>query len=141
MLKELPAETVWPLPFSSSSSSDPCEAGTFAGCGVGEVSNADLGVADVDPDANPNVFGGSFDFLLSGDEPPARSMSLKATPDAPVLPNALALLPLNALKALLDGVFEALGVALGLADGVEGEPNAGCANPDIGFGGVPMTLV
>jgi hypothetical protein len=67
-------------------------------------------------------------------------MSLKATPVSPVLPNALAL-PLNALKALLDGVFELLGVASGLADGVGGEPNAGCANPDDGFGGAPMTLV
>lgn len=80
-------------------------------------------------------------MLLSGDEPPARSMSLKANPDPPGLPNALAL-PLNALKALLDGVFEVLGVALGLADGgVGGEPNEGCANTGDGFGGVPITLV
>lgn len=140
MLKELPAETVWPLSFSSSSSSESCEAGIFAGCGVGDASNADLGVAGVGPNGDPGVFDGSFDLLLSGDEPPARSISLKATPDPAGLPNALAL-PLNALKALLDGVFEVLGVALGLADGVGGEPNAGCANPDEGFGGVPMTLV
>lgn len=79
-------------------------------------------------------------MLLSGDEPPVRSKSLKATPDPTGLPNALAL-PLNALKALLDGVFEVLGVALGLANGVGGEPNVGCANPDDGFGGVPMALV
>ncbi len=56
------------------------------------------------------------------------------------MPNALAL-PLNALKALLDAVFELLGVALGLADGVGGEPNAGCANPGDGFDAAPMTLV
>lgn len=56
------------------------------------------------------------------------------------MPNALAL-PLNALKALLDAVFELLGVALGLADGVGGEPNAGCANPGDGFVAAPMTLV
>ena len=78
---------------------------------------------------------------LSGDEPPVRSRSLKATPDPPGLPNALEL-PLNALKALLDGVLDVLvGVALGLANGVGGEPNVGCANPDDGFGGVPMALV
>ena len=112
-------------------------AGTLSGCGVGD---ADLGVAGLKTDADSGVFGSSCNLLLSGDEPPARNMSLKATPDPPDLPNALGV-PLNALKALLDGVFEALGVALGLADGVDGEPNAGCANADEGLGGVPMTLV
>lgn len=79
-------------------------------------------------------------MLPSGDAPAARSMSLKGTPDPPVLPKALAP-PLNALKALLAGVLELLGVALGLADGVDGEPNAGCANADDDFGAAPMALV
>ena len=107
---------------------------------MGDVSNADLGVADVDPTDGPGVFGDSFNLLPSGDDPAARNMSLKGTPGPPVLPNALAL-PLNALKASLDAVFEPLGVALGLADGVGGEPNAGCANPDDGFGVAPIKLV
>jgi len=52
-------------------------------------------------------------------------MSLKDVTDPPVLPNALAL-PLKALKALFDAVCELVGVALGLADGLDGgEPNAG----------------
>lgn len=79
-------------------------------------------------------------MLSSWDGPPAHSMSLKGTPDPPDLPNALAL-PLNALKASLDGVFEVMGVSLGLAAGVDGEPNAGCANPGDGFVVAPMTLV
>lgn len=99
-----------------------------------------MGVPGADPDDDPGVVWGAFNLLLSGGEPPARSMSLKATPDPPVLANALAPL-LKALKALFDAVFELLGVALGLADGVDGEPNAGCANPGDGFDAAPMTLV
>jgi len=101
-----------------------------AGRGVGDLSNADLGVAGV---------GDSFD-LESGDDPAFRSILLKDVPDPTDFPKALAI-PLNALKALLDPICELLGVVLAATVGVDGEPNAGCPNADTGFAGGPMVLV
>jgi hypothetical protein len=101
----------------------------IAGRGVGDLSNADFGVAGV---------GDSFD-LESGDDPAFRSILLKDVPD-PDFPKALAI-PLNALKALLDPTCELLGVVLSAAVGVDGEPNAGCPNVDTGFTTAPMVLV
>lgn len=100
-----------------------------AGRGVGDLSNADFGVAK-------GVFGDSFD-LESGDDPAFRSILPKVVPDPTLFPKALAI-PLNALKALLDPVCELLGVVLVEAVGVDGEPNAGCPNADTGL---PMLLV
>jgi len=66
-------------------------------------------------------------------------MSLKDTPDPTVFPKAL-VIPLNALKALLDPVCELLGVMLAAAVTIDGEPKAGWPNAETGFA-VPMVLV
>ena len=79
-------------------------------------------------------------MLLSGDEPAFLSKSLKDVPGSAAFPKALTPL-LNALKALLDTVWELLGVVLARAVGVGGEPNAVCPNADTGFAAAPTALV
>ena len=79
-------------------------------------------------------------MALSGEDPAFRNISLKDDPDPAPFPKALETPP-NALKALLDVIFELLGVVLPPAVGVDGEPNAGCPNADTGFEAVPIELV
>jgi hypothetical protein len=136
LLNELAAEMTLEFPSLSSlsfspspSSSESGAAGMVAGRGVGDLSNADLGVACVDPSPDSGVFGGSFNFVLSGDDPACRSKSPKDDPDPGLFPKALEK-PLNALKTLLDAICELLGVVLPPMVGVDGEPNAGCPNAD-----------
>lgn len=111
----------------------------LAGRGVGDLSNTDFGVGGVGSVSGDVFACVSFDFE-SGDDPACRSISLKDAPDPAVFPKAL-VIPLNALKALLDSVCELLGVVLAAAVGVEGEPKAGWPNADTGFAAVPMVLV
>lgn len=104
------------------------------------MSNTDWGVGGVGPGVDTDDFGVSFNFVLSGDDPASRSISLKAVPDPAAFPKALAL-PLNALKALLDTTeLPAVVVVLAPSVGVVGEPNAGWPNADTGFAAEPMAL-